>query len=83
MDRIGAARALEIHGLERGRSKSTFTSWPAHRIEDLSGIKRPPRAEYLGVVTNDITPVLGTIPLDLLSHDDISRLVEMRRPCSA
>lgn len=80
VDRVGAARALEIHGLDATRRNGhTVGKWMAHHIEHLSGIERRTRAEYLGVVKNDITPVLGTIPLDVLSRDDISRWVEKLR----
>lgn len=79
IDRVGAARALEIHGLDRSRSGHTVSTWLEHHIAHLSGIERRTRAEYRGVVRNDITPTLGAIPLELVGRDDIARWVESLR----
>lgn len=83
IDRVGPARALEIHGVQRTRSGFTVAKWLAHHIEHLSGIERRTRHEYLGIVKNNIAPSLGAIPLDLLSRDDCARWVDAMHAAGA
>lgn len=84
IDRVGAAKALQIHGIDQARNTGpTVANWLAHHIDHLSGIERRTRHEYLGILKNDITPHLGPVPLASLSRDDISRWVEVLRDAGA
>lgn len=84
IERVGAAKALQLHGLSEARSGGpTVTKWLTHHIDHLSGIERRTRHEYLGILNNDIKPALGAIPLGALSRDDISKWVEKMRAAGA
>jgi integrase len=80
---IGPARALELHGIERGRSGLTVAKWVEHYIANLSGVERRTPADYRGTLRNDIAPALGDIPIDRLSRDDIAGWVEKMRAAGA
>lgn len=85
----GAARALAMHGIDSAPrrldyiSGVTVTEWLEHHIAHLSGVERRTPAEYRGIVKKDIAPVLGTIPLAQLTHEDISRWLEAMRDAGA
>ena len=51
----------------------TVAGWLEHRIAHLTGLAKSTLADYRAYTRNDITPVLGPIPLSLLSRDDIAQ----------
>jgi integrase len=75
-NRLGAARAIELHSMPargfRGEASSAWTveSWVKHHIDHLIADKRT-KDDYRGYLRNDIAPMLGPIPLDRLSADDV------------
>lgn len=80
IERVGAARALEIHSIERPKKAGvTVEAWVAHHIDHLTGVEPRTRHEYRGILRNDIAPALGAIPLAALSRDDISQWIEDMR----
>lgn len=85
IERIGPVRALEIQKIERPQKVGvTVGAWVKHHIDHLSGVERRTRHEYLGILAKDIEPVLGPIPLKVLSRDDITEWLEgMREAGSA
>ncbi len=54
----------------------TVAEWVDRHIESLSGIARSTRYDYRAYLRNDITPVMGTIPLELLAPSDVAAWVE-------
>lgn len=81
----GAQRALAMHGIDPNPRRHpsttsvTVTEWVEHYIEHRSGVERRTQPEYRGILKNDITPVLGDIPLTELRHEDIARWLEKMR----
>lgn len=81
VDAHGAARACELYKIDpnpRARTESgmTVARWIEHHIEHLTGIEQTTLDKYRAYLKNDIAPVLGDIPLNALSEDDISRWVK-------
>ncbi|OBB22126.1 tyrosine-type recombinase/integrase [Mycolicibacterium elephantis] len=82
IDNVGAARALEIHGIDpaprRRRAEHddsmTVAQWLTHHIDHLTGVDKRTRDDYRGYVRN--APALGAIPLRALSSDDVARWVQ-------
>lgn len=82
VNRVGPARALEIHGIDRANTGMTVTKWLAHYIEHLTADKRTVD-DYRQYVRIDIGPALGVIPLAQLSRDDIARWIQAMRDAGA
>ncbi|OHU29074.1 tyrosine-type recombinase/integrase [Mycobacteroides chelonae] len=77
----GAARACELYKIDpnpRARSDSgmTVAQWVRHHIDHLTGLDSYTIYKYDAFLENDIAPVLGEIPLTLLSEEDISLWVK-------
>ncbi|MGO9354998.1 MAG: tyrosine-type recombinase/integrase, partial [Mycobacterium sp.] len=74
VDKIGPAKALEATvGPDPVPSAMTVAEWLEHHIAHLTGLAKSTLADYRAYSKNDITPVLGPIPLSVLSRDDIAR----------
>ncbi|MGB3482490.1 MAG: site-specific integrase [Mycobacterium sp.] len=77
--KVGADRALEIAHIERrtrGQKSLTVSDWVRHHVAHLSGVEKRTRAEYEGVVKNNLDGDLGELPLVGLTRDDISNWLE-------
>ncbi|SLF47205.1 site-specific recombinase XerD [Mycobacteroides abscessus subsp. bolletii] len=77
----GAARACELYRINpnpRSRTASgmTVAQWIRHHIDHLTGLDDYTIYKYNSFLENDIAPLLGQIPLDELSEEDISRWVK-------
>jgi integrase len=87
VDAVGGERAQEIHGIGASRRSArpdlTVAKWVEHYIANLSGVERRTPEDYRGILRNDISPVIGEIPLDRLSRDDIAGWVEHMRGAGA
>ncbi|UVK63030.1 tyrosine integrase [Mycobacterium phage Beakin] len=81
VDAHGAARALEMHGINpapRGtKSELTVAEWIRHHIDHLTGVEQYTIDKYEQYLANDIEPNLGDIPLSKLSEEDIARWVKV------
>lgn len=80
VDAHGAARALQMHGVDpaprRTVDQTTVTKWLSHHIDHLTGVDKRTIDDYRSYVRTSIGPVLGDIPLDVLSRDDVARWVQ-------
>lgn len=79
VDQLGAARAIQIHRVERqprARSSLTVEAWIGHHIDHLTGVDPRTVEDYRSYLRKDIAPMLGAIPIDELSRDDVSRWVQ-------
>ena len=54
-------------------STTTVAESLEHHIAHLSGLAKSTLADYRAYTRNDISPVLGSMPLSLLSRDDIAQ----------
>jgi len=78
----GAARALEMHGIDPGRRRQdtkhrgmTVAKWLEHYIDHLTGVEQKTIDDYRRYAHADIGPVLGDIPLAALTQEDVARWV--------
>lgn len=81
IDKLGAARALELHRIDRTprRDRSTAMTveqWLTSHIDHLTGVRQGTIDAYRGYVRNDIAPVLGHIPLAELGEHDVALWVQ-------
>lgn len=81
VDQLGAARALEIHRIDRTPRRSpgtdlTVADWLNRHIDHLTGVRQGTIDAYRGYVRNDIAPVLGPIPLTELGEHDVALWVQ-------
>lgn len=82
VDKLGAARALELHRIERAPRRGhqpdalTVTGWLNRHIDHLTGVRDGTIDAYRGYVRNDIGPVLGAIPLAELTEEDVALWVQ-------
>lgn len=79
IDRVGAARALQIHGIERVDRSITVTKWVGRHIDHLSGVERRTVHDYRAILRNDITTTIGHIPLTQLTREDVVAWLEGMR----
>ncbi len=83
INRVGAARALQLHGIEHADRNLTVAKWVKHYIDHLPGLEQRTIDDYRGMLRNDITPTLGHIPLSQLSRDDCVQWMEAMRDAGA
>lgn len=79
VDQLGADKALRLHRIEREpRATSTMTvsAWITHHIDHLTGVDPRTVQDYQSYLRTSIAPMLGTLPLDELSRDDVRRWVQ-------
>lgn len=81
-DAHGAARALEMHGInpdprKRKSAELTVADWVRRHIDGQTGIEQTTIDKYDDYLKNDIAPNLGDIPLKELSSQDIGRWVKV------
>jgi integrase len=79
VNRVGAARALQLHGIERVDRAVTVAKWVTRHIDGLSGIERRTEHDYRAILRNDITPTIGHIPLTQLTREDIAAWLDDMR----
>lgn len=81
IDKLGVARALQLHRVERAprgvADELSVHDWMEHHIAHLTGVDPGTIASYRRYVKNDIDPTLGALPLRNLSRDDIARWVQV------
>lgn len=80
IDAHGAARALEMHGINadprrRTAPELTVTQWLKRHVDQLTGVEQKCIDDYTRYIENDIDPVIGSIPLAALAEEDIARWV--------
>lgn len=79
---IGAERAMKAWGITptvRAANRSTaptVTEWLNRYIDSRTGVTKACLYDYRSYLKHDIKPVIGDIPLDLLTVDDISDWVQ-------
>jgi len=83
INRVGAARALQVQGIERVDRDLTVAKWVAHYIDHLSGVEPRTVEGYRAILRNNITPSIGCTPLAQLSRDDCVRWLEDMRATGA
>lgn len=81
VDRLGAARAMELHRIDRAPRRDytnelTVQQWLTRHIDHLTGVRQGTIDAYRGYVRNDVAPVLGHIPLAELNEEDIADWVQ-------
>jgi integrase len=82
IEQLGAERALALHRIDRAPRRTavdvelTVTAWIRSHIDQLTGVKQYTLDKYEAYLKNDITPVIGAIPLADLDESDISRWVK-------
>jgi integrase len=69
----GPAKAREILKIIEPGSQLTVTGWLTQHIDHLTGVEPGTIRRYKSYLANDIGPVLGDLPLEHLSRDDIAR----------
>lgn len=76
LDDVGAARALEILDARTGAAEGTpnVAQWCTRHIDALSGVQADTIAKYRSYVANDLGN-LGMMPIDAVSHEEVSRWV--------
>lgn len=79
VNRVGAARALQLEGIDHTDRSLTVAGWVKHHIDHLSGVEKRTVDDYRSILRNDISPHLGAIPLAQLSRDDIVAWLEHMR----
>jgi integrase len=78
---IGAERAMKAWGIgvtaRVAKPKGpTVSEWCAKYIASRTGITKGCRWDYESYVKHDITPVIGDVPITVLSRDDIAEFVQ-------
>lgn len=81
VNRLGSARALELHRIDRAPRRNpstelTVTAWLNRHIDHLTGVRQGTLDAYRGYVRNDIDPVLGHIALPELTEEDVALWVQ-------
>jgi integrase len=82
---VGARRAMQIWEIPPtkralfpgGPETMTLAQWLAVYIETLTGAEQYTIRRYTSYTTRDINPHLGSIPVQELSRDDVSRWVNL------
>lgn len=72
-DKFGPAKALETIHTDPELLTMTVGEWLDHHIDHLTGVRKSTLYDYRAYTKNDIVPVLGDLPLTVLSRDDIAR----------
>ncbi|MGV0653760.1 hypothetical protein [Mycolicibacterium thermoresistibile] len=77
VDAHGPVRALTMYGLDpeprrRDNHRLTVADWLTHHINHLTGVEQYTIDKYGAYLRRDIAPILGDIPLEELSEEDIS-----------
>ena len=75
VEQVGPAKALEMMNIVPV-STMTVGEWLEHHIDHLTGLEKLTLSRYRAYAHNDIVPVLGAIPLAVLSRDDIARWLQ-------
>lgn len=80
LESLGPERAREIANAPRreiATPSQTVTEWVDKHISHLTGVQGATIAKYRAYLDNDITPYLGSVPLRLLSRDDVKAWINM------
>lgn len=80
VNRVGGRRAMEIEDIPLPKSsvpksRLTVEQWLTHHIDHLTGVEQGTIDLYRLFVRMDIAPVLGAIPLEKLTEEDIGQWV--------
>lgn len=78
LESLGPDRAREIANAPKRETLTpslTVEQWVKHHIDHLTGVQGATIAKYRAYLDNDIGPYLGTVPLRLLSRDDVKAWV--------
>lgn len=82
VDSLGAEKAMRAWGItptKRAQKRSTaptVSEWLKRYIASRTGVTKSTLYDYSSYLTNDIEESLGSMPLDLLSRDDVSAWVQ-------
>ena len=78
INRLGAAKALEVAKVDHASSTRSMTvaEWLTHHRDHPTGLEKSTLYDYRNFVRKDIAPMLGTIPLAALTHEDIATWVQ-------
>jgi integrase len=81
VDRLGAARALELHRIDRAPRRQvsnelTVEQWLTRHVDHLTGVRQGTIDAYRGYIRNDIAADLGAIPLAELTEEDVALWVQ-------
>jgi integrase len=73
---LGPVRALEVLAARTGSAEGvpTVERWCTAHIDDLSGVQQDTIKKYRSYVSNDLGN-LGHLPVDAVTHEDVSRWV--------
>lgn len=73
LDQVGPDKALEISRIVAApHRETTVRSWLTKHNDSLTGVDAGTLKRYCAYVRNDIGPVLGELPLAVLSRDDVA-----------
>lgn len=80
VNELGAEKAIALHRLERearaATTSLTVQQWLTHHIDHLTGVDPRTIEDYQSYVRKDIAPILGALPLNGLSRDDVKSWVQ-------
>jgi integrase len=79
---VGGRRAMEIEDIPLPKTaapktdKITVEQWLTRHIDQLTGVEQGTIDKYRSYLKNDIAPVIGSIPLEKLTEEDIAAWVK-------
>lgn len=75
VNQVGPAKALEIVNVDASRRSMTVAAWIGHHIDHLTGVEPATVRRYRSILSRDIGPAFGSVPLKALTREDVSRWV--------
>lgn len=79
--KFGPANALSTLTADTSRTSLTVEEYLTKHIDDLTGVDQGTVGKYRAYVRNDISPVLGSLPLAALTREDIITWIKgMQQP---
>ncbi|WP_020102680.1 site-specific integrase [Mycobacterium sp. 360MFTsu5.1] len=82
MKAIGVEKAMKVWGIKPTKAAAkrsnapTVAQWLQKYIDTRTGVTKSTLFDYRSYLKNDIEPVLGSIPVDLLTPEDIAGWVQ-------
>jgi integrase len=73
VEAVGPEKALASVGADPALSTITVAQWVQHYIDHRTGLAKSTLTDYRSYLKNDITPVLGPIPLSALTREDVAK----------
>lgn len=76
-DKVGVGAALRtVAAQDDASTATTVDQWIAHHIDHLTGVEPGTIASYRRYLKNDISPMLGELPISDLSRDNVAQWVQ-------